>query len=102
MSLYSVSKAVLILLCMAVRYIFVCLSWKPLFKRSRGKQEGLKLYFNGDIILPEKANKDHQITVWKFQDFSVDNILREITFGKCRSSKTTVFTILGALNLVIW
>ena len=61
MSLYSVSKAVLILLWMAVRYIFVCLSWKPLFKRSRGKQEGLKLYFNGDIILPEKANKDHHI-----------------------------------------
>ena len=101
MSLYSVLKAVLILLWMAVRYIFVCLSWKPLFKRSRGKQ-GLKLYFNGDIILPEKANKDHQITVWKFQDFSVDHILREITFEKYRSSKTTVFTILGALNLVIW
>ena len=29
-----------------------------------------------------------EITVWKFQDFSVTQILREINFGECRSSKT--------------
>ena len=32
-------------------------------------------------------------TVWKFQDFSVIHILREIKFGECKSSKTE-FSIL--------
>jgi len=39
-------------------------------------------------------------TVWNFQDFSVTQILREINFEKCRSSKTAYFAILGALNFV--
>ena len=39
-------------------------------------------------------------TVWKFQDFSVILILREINFGEFRSSQTAVFAILGALNFV--
>ena len=38
-------------------------------------------------------------TVWKFHDFSVIQILREINFGESRSFKTVVFDILGALNL---
>ena len=29
----------------------------------------------------------HSNTVWKFHDFSVTQILREINFGECRSSK---------------
>ena len=33
----------------------------------------------------------------EFQDFSVIQILREIKFGECRSSKTALSTILGAL-----
>ena len=37
-------------------------------------------------------------SMWKFQDFSVDQILREINFGESKSSKTAVFAILGALN----
>ena len=41
-----------------------------------------------------------QITVCKFQYFSVAQILREISFGQSRCSKTAVFAILGALNLV--
>ena len=40
------------------------------------------------------------LTVWKFEDFSVAQILREITFGESRSSKTVFFAILGALNFV--
>ena len=32
-------------------------------------------------------------TVWKFQDFSVIQILREINFGDSRSSKIAVFAI---------
>ena len=37
-------------------------------------------------------------TVWKFQDFSVIQILREINFGGSGSSKTAVFANLGALD----
>ena len=39
-------------------------------------------------------------TVWKFQDFSVIQILREINFRESRSSKITGFAIFGALNFV--
>ena len=38
--------------------------------------------------------------MWKFQDFSVIQILREIIFGEGRTFKSTVFAILGALNFV--
>ena len=36
------------------------------------------------------------ITVWKFQAFSVTQILREINFGECKKSKSAIFAILGA------
>ena len=38
--------------------------------------------------------------MWKFQDFSVTHILREISFGDSKSSKIAIFAIFGALNLV--
>ena len=37
-------------------------------------------------------------TVWKFQDFSITEILREINFGDSRRAKIAVFAILGAVN----
>ena len=37
-------------------------------------------------------------TVWKFQDFSVTQILREINFGDFRSAKYAILTHLEALN----
>ena len=40
-------------------------------------------------------------TVWKFKDFTVTQILREINIGESRSSKTEVFAILGAWILLI-
>ena len=40
-------------------------------------------------------------TVWKFQDFSDTQILREINLEESRSSKTAVFAIFEALNFVI-
>ena len=43
---------------------------------------------------------DPNITVWKFHDFSVTQILREINFGASRNFKTGVFAILEALNFV--
>ena len=36
-------------------------------------------------------------TLWKFHDFSVSQILREINFGGSRSSYNAHFAILGAL-----
>ena len=37
-------------------------------------------------------------TVWKFHDFSITQILREINFGDSRSFMTAIFAILEALN----
>ena len=39
-------------------------------------------------------------TVWKFHDFSIIQILREIKFGEYWSSKTAVFATFEALNFV--
>ena len=38
--------------------------------------------------------------MWKFQDFSVTQILREINFEESRSYKSAVFAIIEALNFV--
>ena len=40
-------------------------------------------------------------TEWKCKNFSVTQILREINFGDCRSSKTVFFAIIKALNFLI-
>ena len=42
----------------------------------------------------------YSATVWKFQDLSVIQILREIKFGESRSSKTAILANFGALNFV--
>ena len=39
-------------------------------------------------------------TVWKFQDFSITQILREINFGGSRSANPAICAILGAMKLV--
>ena len=41
-----------------------------------------------------------EYTVWKFHDFSIIQILREINFGGSRNAKDVVFAILGAVNIV--
>ena len=38
--------------------------------------------------------------MWKFQDFSVIHILREIKFGESRSPKIAIFAIFGAMIFV--
>ena len=38
--------------------------------------------------------------MWKFHDFSITQILREIKFGRSRSSKNADFAIFGALNFI--
>ena len=39
--------------------------------------------------------------MWKFHDFSINQILREINFEDSGSAKSAVFAILGAVNFVI-
>ena len=46
------------------------------------------------------SQKKGPFTVWKFQDFSVTQILREIIFGESRRSKTAVFAIIEALKMI--
>ena len=41
-------------------------------------------------------------TVWKFHDFSITQILREIKLGNSRSAKSAIFTHLQPLNLEIY
>ena len=40
------------------------------------------------------------LPMWKVQDISVSQILREINNGESRSYNTALFVILGALNFV--
>ena len=39
-------------------------------------------------------------TVWKFQDFAITPILREINFVDSRSAEITIYAISGAMNFV--
>ena len=43
-----------------------------------------------------------QGTLWKFHDFSITQILREINFGYFRGAKSANFTHLEALNFDIY
>ena len=49
-------------------------------------------------ILPKRMSlKDYKYTVWNFQYFPYTQILREINFMNCRSSKAAILTISQAL-----
>ena len=41
-----------------------------------------------------------EFTVWKFHDFSIIQILREINFGDSRSTKSAILANLEALNFL--
>ena len=43
-----------------------------------------------------------QCTMWKFHDFSITKILREINFEESRTSKNDIFAILWAMKRTIW
>ena len=56
-----------------------------------------------DTVYEKALNQCCQLnpyTVWKFQDFCITEILREINFEDSRSAKSAVFAILGAVNFV--
>ena len=44
----------------------------------------------------------HPDTVWKFHDFSITQILREINFRDSKSAKSAIFTHFEALNFDSW
>ena len=46
-----------------------------------------------------KKNMESFYTVWKFQEFSITQILREINFEDFRSAKSAILTHLEALKL---
>ena len=48
-------------------------------------------------VLLFSTNSEHGVEI-----SSVKQILREINFEECRSSKNAVFAILGVLNIVIF
>ena len=54
------------------------------------------------FAISRKISGSLNLTVWKFQDSSVIQILREIKIGESRNSKTTIFAIFEALNFVCW
>ena len=63
---------------------------------------------NFDLFSSERARTDcacgHKVTfrftVWKFHDFCITQILREINLEDFRSAKTAVFPILMAVEIV--
>ena len=40
--------------------------------------------------------------MWKFDDFSITQILREINFGNSRSAKSVILAHLGILNFAFY
>ena len=54
------------------------------------------MYIGGGPLLPEMVML--RSTVWKFQDFSVTQILREINFWDSKNAKLAILTHLEALN----
>ena len=53
------------------------------------------------LITPrKKRDLNYHFTLWKLQDFYINQILREINFAEYRCSKSAVLAILGALNFV--
>ena len=55
-------------------------------------------------MIPKQDILDLEDLEWKYQKFSVTQILREINYGESRSSKSSktvlFFSILGALNFI--
>ena len=48
--------------------------------------------------LTKSLSKSVNFTVWKFHDFYISQILREINFGEFRSAKSAILTHLEGLN----
>ena len=65
----------------------------------QNSRHGLHLRPRRGLPTKNGLKKVNKITVWKFNDFSITQILREINFGASRSAKSAIFIPLEALNL---
>ena len=75
------------------------LSWPWSCSRDNSKKiHQLEIHFLTDAAKPEREaifeNLKGLYTVWKLQDFSVTQILREINFTKSRSQKSAILVFL--------
>ena len=62
--------------------------------------DSLRQFDNTELIVSPGCNR-YVITVWKFQDFSVIHILREINFGESGSAKNTIFGSSRGFNMIV-
>ena len=61
-----------------------------------------EIYFDAEILngwFHVNSELIKMMTVCKFQDFAISQILSEINFGDFGSAKTAVFALFGALNI---
>ena len=63
------------------------------------KREKFAFFRTSYVQWKNEKNSSHTV-VWKFQDFSVIQILREIDFGVLENLKIAIFAILGAVKFV--
>ena len=70
------------------------------YLRGNSKESDVRIRRGPKIgtILNDYDDVDVCCTVWKFHDFSITQILREINFGDSRSAKSAILTHLEALN----
>ena len=64
----------------------------------QNSRHGLHLRPRRGLPTKNGLKKVNKITVWKFNDFSITQILREINLGESRSAKSAILTHLEALN----
>ena len=79
--------------------LFFRIKAKQMIRILRG--DGLKhLKNNTSYTVSQWEKQIRYMTVWKFQNFCITQILREINFVDSRSVKTAFFAILRAANFV--
>ena len=67
----------------------------------------MKINCSGNKLICQGMYSDTNLvspffTMWKFQDFQIIQILREINFGESKRSKTANLSFLGLGILLIW
>ena len=58
--------------------------------------EKIACHFSGEIQMQLKSHMEY--TVWKFHDFSINQILREINFWDSRSAKSAILAHFETLD----
>ena len=85
-----------------LKKIHFCGTWNDGKNKLRTWKYFLDVYSARKVPKSLSLSKSQNITVWKFQDFSVTQILREINFGNYWSFESTNYCIFKALNFIFW